>query len=533
MNLTKARRHYSLNQSLMLMVLVCALLPTLTGMGLGYAYYRLRVEQVEMTTVLAARTVLARLEQELAKIEASLKVLASTESLVGGDLVKFHKDARNALPAGVVYNYILTDPSGRQILNTLRPIGASLPQQGTPRQLDRVFSDRVTVLTDFFIGPVTGEPAIAMGVPVMRGDEVVYSLNVGLSPARVAEILNGVRLPDGWLAAVLDGSGTIVARSRDAQRFVGQKAVLEIAATQSGPPEGQLVAMTKDGHPAVNGYSRSSLWGWTVAVGVPKAQLNGELRNFVIYGLLGGATGMGLGLWLALRLARRILKSVQELNRAALDLSEGRPVVLPMVELHEAEAVGHAIRLAAQAMGQVVFDASHDALTGLANRRLFDDATQRQVAQSVRSQDQLALLAIDLDGFKAVNDSLGHEMGDAVLREAANRLRSEIRAGDIAARWGGDEFVVLLAGALRPEALHTAERIVVALGRPYAGVAVQVTASVGVAMFPKDGTTAQSLFEAADAALYAAKRDGKNCVRCDCGGAGHPREQRLQTDFFE
>ena len=153
--------------------------------------------------------------------------------------------------------------------------------------------------------------------------------------------------------------------------------------------------------------------------------------------------------------------------------------------------------------------AFRDALTGLPNRLLFDDRVALAVERSARDGAGLAVLFVDLDGFKPVNDSFGHRFGDEVLREMARRIAAQARATDTVARVGGDEFVLLLEG--RPDttsAAQLAQRIIDAVTRPVDGEhEVRLSCSVGVAMFPSDGPRDQ-LMAHADAAMYAAKRSG-------------------------
>ncbi len=155
--------------------------------------------------------------------------------------------------------------------------------------------------------------------------------------------------------------------------------------------------------------------------------------------------------------------------------------------------------------------ATHDPLTGLANRKLFDELLVRAVFRAERSRRALAVLYMDLDGFKDVNDVFGHQAGDRVLSETARRLESVIRPGDIVARLGGDEFVVLCENLAAPDdAEKIATRVVQAVGRPIpvaAGVAT-VTASVGVAIGSL-GESAASVVARADEAMYRTKQDGK------------------------
>jgi diguanylate cyclase (GGDEF)-like protein/PAS domain S-box-containing protein len=158
----------------------------------------------------------------------------------------------------------------------------------------------------------------------------------------------------------------------------------------------------------------------------------------------------------------------------------------------------------------------HDALTGLPNRVLFEDRLGLAIASAARHDRILAVLFVDLDGFKLVNDRFGHATGDAVLEETARRLRSAIRKGDTLARLHGDEFAVLLPEVQASEdAGRLAQSLLVELGRPidFDGRSVVVGASVGISLFPQDGSSAVELLRAADVAMYRAKLDGKHEVR--------------------
>jgi diguanylate cyclase (GGDEF)-like protein len=160
--------------------------------------------------------------------------------------------------------------------------------------------------------------------------------------------------------------------------------------------------------------------------------------------------------------------------------------------------------------------AQHDALTGLPNRSLLRDRLQVAIRNASRSRARLAVLFIDLDRFKEVNDSLGHEFGDALLRAVAHRLKSGLRDSDTVSRLGGDEFVLLLPGVRdADEARQVADKLLEAVDRVFEldGRTVQVGASVGVALYPEDGTDADTLTRHADAAMYRAKGAGRNTVR--------------------
>lgn len=156
--------------------------------------------------------------------------------------------------------------------------------------------------------------------------------------------------------------------------------------------------------------------------------------------------------------------------------------------------------------------AHHDPLTGLPNRLLFDDRLKIAIDLAARNDQRCLLLFLDLDGFKLINDTLGHAVGDELLRAVAERLKSQLRASDSIARLGGDEFVIL-AGSTSPDyAAQLAEKVLdqLRLPIPAAGHVLTVTGSVGIAVFPDHGTDGEQLMRAADMAMYAAKTQGRN-----------------------
>ena len=165
---------------------------------------------------------------------------------------------------------------------------------------------------------------------------------------------------------------------------------------------------------------------------------------------------------------------------------------------------------------EIRFLAHHDPLTGLANRPSFGGSLGRQLSEQSVNQRPFALFALDLDRFKEVNDSLGHGMGDLLLKRVAGRLRATVRDTDCIARLGGDEFAILLSGFTTEEKTTAlANRVVEIVRRPYIldGKIVNIGVSVGIAMAPRDGADAAELMKNADMALYRAKSDGRNTSR--------------------
>ena len=157
--------------------------------------------------------------------------------------------------------------------------------------------------------------------------------------------------------------------------------------------------------------------------------------------------------------------------------------------------------------------ANHDPLTGLPNRQLFQEKLQQSLEWAASGSRMVALLFIDLDGFKQVNDSLGHGVGDQLLKSVAKRLSASLRASDTVARLGGDEFTVILTAVPgQPEVERVAQKMIETLALPYSfdGQLVRVSASVGIAIYPMHCDTVERLLQGADEAMYQAKAAGKN-----------------------
>jgi diguanylate cyclase (GGDEF)-like protein/PAS domain S-box-containing protein len=162
---------------------------------------------------------------------------------------------------------------------------------------------------------------------------------------------------------------------------------------------------------------------------------------------------------------------------------------------------------------RLLYLADHDALTGLPNRRLFLHSLARGIERAAGTEGTLAVLFVDLDRFKRINDVFGHDAGNTVLRDAARRIGSCVRDHDTVARLGGDEFTVLLEGVeTTPGICAVADRIRAELKRPFpvAESEVYVSASIGIALFPRDGTSAEELLKRSDVAMYQAKKNGRD-----------------------
>ncbi len=255
----------------------------------------------------------------------------------------------------------------------------------------------------------------------------------------------------------------------------------------------------------MGGATENQLLGRNIAEFRDPAEAQRAIANItaMFEGVYNGAEGYRL-----IRLDGSLLDT--EINAEIVRDGQGQPSGLIFVvrDVSERKKTEEHIRHMAQ----------HDPLTGLPNRALFSDRLQRSIANAVRDKTGLALMFIDLDKFKPVNDTYGHGVGDLLLQDVAQRMLQCLRDSDTVARIGGDEFVVLLRGSSAiPETLAVAEKIRKGLERPFLidGHVLQISGSIGVARFPEHGQDDITLAKNADLAMYRAKELGRNQI-CLC-----------------
>jgi diguanylate cyclase (GGDEF)-like protein len=288
------------------------------------------------------------------------------------------------------------------------------------------------------------------------------------------------RHPEPGGAASAIGSANVSAKLKEVLR--------------SGPESGTYIATTAlDGIERVNAYQRVGELPFYVIVGISSSEWRAAATQDAV--AIGSLAAIALMLtvgfsWLlhgawrrresALAAEKRSGEELARLNRALEEL------------------------------------AVRDPLTGLLNRRYLDEAMVREIAQAQRSRQPVSFVLIDLDHFKRLNDSRGHRAGDAVLQAVGTLLAGSIREGDLACRYGGEEFLLVLPGASTEAAQQRTDelrRALAALPLESDGTAMRVTLSAGIATFPRHGSTREELIRKADVALYGAKASGRDCVR--------------------
>jgi hypothetical protein len=260
-------------------------------------------EADRLETAAVAQRLAARLEAKFAGTETALRVLAASSVVETRDWTPWHSQAKLSLAGMLGNNVVVYDERGHQRLNTLLPADAPLPDRvATPQALLLVFSQPAAVLSDLFVGPVTGTHLVALGVPVNRGERVLFGIGVGISAEQIGRVLETGGVPDGWIAAALDRTGTIAARTREAARFVGEKTVEPLRVAAATSRAGTLTGVTKEGLEVLIAFERIDRLGWTVAVASPLApQRERHVRTLLMWGV---PLLLSLG-WLALVLRSR------------------------------------------------------------------------------------------------------------------------------------------------------------------------------------------------------------------------------------
>lgn len=314
-----------------------------------------------------------------------------------------------------------------------------------------------------------------------------------LQPFRTLDLGSGSDL------RIYDASGRSLfdTRGGDGRFFTADDGSDKLFATAL---QGRRTVERADGRPVLLAFERSAGSGLGVAV---ERRLDEVLHNAAQRRLALAGWAWSLSLMLVAALAAMVLVARRQ-HRLYRELSRAEDEKERLIEQLKEEK-GRAYQLA-----------SHDHLTSLPNRMLFTELAASHLNRARRNHAPFVMMFLDLDRFKAINDTLGHRVGDLLLQEVAERLKASVRDTDIVARLGGDEFVVLLTEVDAADAAaRVARKLIDALARPmgFDGHELEVRASIGIAIHPRDGQDIDALMRNADSAMYEAKRSGRGCFR--------------------
>jgi signal transduction histidine kinase/CheY-like chemotaxis protein len=295
-----------------------ALFPgVLAGTLLLYEVYQSEKAQLEQGTMQTARALSLAVDKDLAGIMGKLQILATSPSVQTGDLEAFQHQAQDVLSKGTLAEAIvLIDRNGQQVMNTLRPYGAALPKTGNKAIVEMIFESGLPAVSDLYTGGVPKQSFVALEVPVWWKGKVIYALAMSISAARLNQLLVDQNLPQGWLAALVDSQGIVVARSQNAAYATGKEATPDLIAKIKERNEGTLASETLEGLPSFITFSRSRTSNWTIAIAMTRSVLYSRLYRPIAMASLAIVTFLLGGVFLAFAFSRHVRRALQTLGVA-------------------------------------------------------------------------------------------------------------------------------------------------------------------------------------------------------------------------
>jgi diguanylate cyclase (GGDEF)-like protein len=352
-----------------------------------------------------------------------------------------------------------------------------------------------------WLGGATGVTELVLGILVVLGLRRLRDQET-LSSAYAAAV-------EARAGQALAESELALAREREQRTQEVRRQALRFDTAADNMLQG-LLMVDGSGHVLVANRRFKELFGLPETIDIANLDLEGVVQQIIAAGSITGDEFADVQAWRADAVGRR------EVARYVWELSNGRVLMVTHQPTEEGWlATYEDATERRQADARMAYLAQHDTLTDLPNRLLFREQLTQALAY-IRRGRILALLFLDLDQFKGVNDTLGHPVGDALLQAVAQRLRERVRETDIVARLGGDEFAIVQIGLDDPtEASDFAERLISVLEAPFTieGHQIIIGTSIGVAFAPQDGMDPDTLLKNADLALYRAKQDGRGVCR--------------------
>lgn len=298
--------------SLVGLVLVAVLPVLLFGVGAAWRVVDQQRHAVEQEIASTSRALQVAVDRELFRQIALMQLLASDASLDSGDLVTFGQRAARAVASTPDWrNVTLIDPTSYAVVASVLPVAAERLMTTSPAAVDEVVRTRQPMVAGLIMGQIVKAPMIQFRAPVIRGDKVVYVLNVLVDPGTFSGLFAAQQLAPSWTGAVLDKSMVLAGRSRDAQRFLGKRATPTLADRITASSTGMFTALNQEVATVHTAFSRSALTGWIVAIGVPAAEVDGPIQR-IVWQVAAAAVGLiALALLLASLVGRTILRTHQ------------------------------------------------------------------------------------------------------------------------------------------------------------------------------------------------------------------------------
>lgn len=435
----------SIRSRLILLVLACVLPAALMMALLLGLQWREAQQQLRGNLILTARALMDGVDTDLRGVEAAMTLLAQSAVLKAGDHAAFRAEAAVARDALGLDNITVNDVDGRQLLNLRVPAGTPLPLHTGAEQVRALARSEGRHLSDLYVGSVSGKQLVSVYQPVRHDGKVIAVLSGTLDTQRLGSVFRHQPLPPAWISSVYDASGTIVARTHEPERFVGQKARPETLQTVARAADGSFEGVTLKGTPVLNGYSRSAATGWTVIIGIPRQELEQGLWETLatlagaVLLLLGGSMG------LAFLISRRISGSVHSLVTAATALGQRQPPRVGRLFFREAQEVGAAMSEASR----VLSDAAHTvAASELRLRAVLETAQDAVIVADGQGKVVFFnLQAVQLFGRDA-EEAMGASLAEFIAAdclaavEGPPQLRPRPDGTVVGRRYGGQPFTL-------------------------------------------------------------------------------------------
>jgi two-component system, sensor histidine kinase and response regulator len=407
------------------LVIGCVLPAALGSVFLFTISYQQQRTILERNTIATARALMQAIDAELFGVQSALQVLASSQRLASGDLFGFYRKASEALP-NMGGNYIVvTDSTGQQRLNTLKPFGDPLPQLPLSTKVRRVFENGQPAISDFFAAADIGQSAITLEVPVFSNGKVIYSLAMGIFADRLDDILRRQNLPPDWITAIYDSSGTIAARTHKPEQYVGGKGSASFLRTSAEVSEGITEVNSLEGIPMLSAFNRSPRSGWAIGIGIPKTTLTENLWRSMSFNAAVTLALLALSIGMARIISIRINRSIRSLHIPALALGTPELLSIPANEIVEVNDVGQALMKASQMIRERVVEREQGELATqeMAMAKQIADRTSRATSEFLASMSHE--LRTPLNAISGFAQLLGRS-GDTLAREKRIRYTESI-----------------------------------------------------------------------------------------------------------
>lgn len=541
----------SIRAHLLLLVLALSV-PLISYVGFEiYAQRQQAVAHTKSALRTLARTMASNTGGKIANARLTLERLAARPLVRKVDPQACDGVLQELLTLNSDYaNAAYTNLDGQVVCSAVPPLGGKRLNFGQSPAFQHFQKLRSFDVGQPFLGPITGKWVSVLSTPIWNDQhEMVGGIHIPMDLNAFDPKIPVQFLPDGSRYGFFRDDGIMVWRNLDPEGVIGKRPDAEAARQIVRVRDGEFESLAVDGVIRFFSVVPMPEVGWVAFVGVPVsvvyAEANQRALTTAVIALL-SITLLGI---LAISMARWIARPIAALAQTArlvhrCDLG-ARAIVAGPCEVQEVanafNAMTDSLQAASQALEAEIAErkeievqmrdmAFHDPLTGLPNRLLLHDRMSQVMAASVRGGFFGALMFLDLDDFKPLNDTHGHEVGDQLLKEAADRLTRCVRQMDTVARFGGDEFVVML-GELHADRAQSmaqahsiAEKIRVLLSAPYLLTISQegqadrlvehrCSASIGVVLFSKGPASQADILKWADAAMYQAKKAGGDRIR--------------------